>query len=332
MYGSAPGDFTLVTLTQLEVFVLVARLGSVKAAADALGVSEPAVSGALAALRRQLDDPLVTRTPTGMALSPAGQRFVPIASQIVGLAAEGEAAVRSANGSPERVRTAATSTVAEFVAPPLIAAFSSRAANVETTLGVAESAAMPALLHERLADVCFGPRLTGEPADGIASAAMMRYRLVVVASPDFHLAGRGPLRWETLVREDWLVAPSGIDPSSEVGMLMQRLRVPDRRVRVFPNQAAAWSAAAAGGGVAPAISHLVKPEIDRNVLCRLAVESTPLNLMWYVSTLRSERRPPGVAALVRFLATSEAVQAMHKSDGAVPPSRFRPPVYVTLWS
>ena len=51
------------TLTQLEAFVLVARLGSVKAAARLLGVSEPAVSGALAALRQHLGDPLVERTP-----------------------------------------------------------------------------------------------------------------------------------------------------------------------------------------------------------------------------------------------------------------------------
>ena len=50
------------TLTQLEAFVLVARLGSVKAAAAALGVSEPAVSSALAALRQHLGDPLVSRT------------------------------------------------------------------------------------------------------------------------------------------------------------------------------------------------------------------------------------------------------------------------------
>ncbi len=320
------------TLTQLEAFVLVARLGSVKAAADALGVSEPAVSGALAALRRQLDDPLVTRTPTGMALSPAGQRFVSIASQIVGLAAEGEAAVRHANGAPERVRAAATSTVAEFVAPPLLAAFSARTSNVETTLGVTESAAMPALLHERLADVCFGPRLTGDTAEGLTCDPMMRYGLVVVASPDFHLARRGPLRWDRLVDEDWLVAPSGIDPSSEVGMLMAHLRVPERQVRVFPNQASAWSAAAAGAGVAPAISHLVNPEIERGVLCRLGVESTPVQLMWYVSALKVDRRPPAVSALMRFLATTEAVQAMHRSDGAVPASRFRPPVYVTIWS
>ena len=53
------------TLTQLNAFVLVARLGSVTAAANALGVSEPAVSQALSALRQHLGDQLVSRGPGG---------------------------------------------------------------------------------------------------------------------------------------------------------------------------------------------------------------------------------------------------------------------------
>ena len=57
------------TLTQLNAFVLVARLGSVTAAANALGVSEPAVSQALSALRQHLGDQLVTRGPAGMTLT-----------------------------------------------------------------------------------------------------------------------------------------------------------------------------------------------------------------------------------------------------------------------
>ena len=44
------------TLTQLNAFVLVARLGSVTSAANALGVSESAVSQALTALRQHLGD------------------------------------------------------------------------------------------------------------------------------------------------------------------------------------------------------------------------------------------------------------------------------------
>ena len=87
------------TLTQLEAFVLVARLGSVKAAASALGVTEPAVSGAQAALRQQLGDPLITKTSAGMSLTAGGERFVSIASQMVALAAEGESVIRQAQGA-----------------------------------------------------------------------------------------------------------------------------------------------------------------------------------------------------------------------------------------
>ena len=320
------------TLTQLEAFVLVARLGSVKAAAAALGVSEPAVSGALAALRQQLGDPLVTKTPTGMALSAGGQRFVPIASQIVGLAAEGHSAIRQAQGAPAQVRVAATSTVAEFVAPPLLAAFAARNSSVESSVGVSESVEMSTLLHDRLADVCFGPHLAGEAAVGLTCEPMMRYGLIVVASPGHRLAGVTGISWQALAKEDWLVDPSGMDPSSEIGMLVARLHVPAGQVQVFPNQAAAWLAAEHGAGVAPAIAHLAHRRIERGVLCRLDVVSTPVQLLWYASTLAAERRSPAVAALMRFLTTPEAMQAMHRSDGAVPASRFRPPVYVTLWS
>src|ERR1700694_4904499 len=129
------------TLTQLEAFVLVARLGSVTAAARALGVSEPAVSGALASLRQQLGDGLIERTSAGMTLTGGGERLMPIASQMVSLAAAAEDAIRRARGAPDRLRVVATSTGAEAVAPALLAAFAARAGanTVEASLGLASS-------------------------------------------------------------------------------------------------------------------------------------------------------------------------------------------------
>src|SRR5260221_525747 len=84
------------TLTQLNAFVLVARLGSVTAAANPLGVSEPAVSQALSALRLHLGDPLVSRGPNGMTLTTGGSRLPATPSQIVGLGAEAHAPGRAA--------------------------------------------------------------------------------------------------------------------------------------------------------------------------------------------------------------------------------------------
>jgi DNA-binding transcriptional LysR family regulator len=320
-----------VTFAQLRAFVLVARLGSVKAAAGALGVSEPAVSEALAALRRDLADPLVRRGTAGMALTAGGQRLVAIGSQILALASEAETAVRGAQGAPSVVRVAATSTVAEFVAPPLLAAFAARQPGVSTIVRVTGSTEMTALLSERLADVCLGPRLVGEPAAGLECTPLLRYHLGVVASPRHRLAGRA-VAWRTLLGEDWLVDPAAADGSSEVGQLLDRLRVPPTRVLVFPSLAAAWTAASEGDGVAPAIGHLVTREVARGALVRLDVATTPIPLLWHMTTLTEGRRPAGITALRRFVSTPEAMQSMHRSDGSVPASRFRPPVYVTLWS
>src|ERR1700684_3536168 len=103
------------TLTQLNAFVLVARLGSVTAAANALGVSEPAGSQALSPLRMHWGAPLVSRGPSGMTLTPGGSRLLATASQIVVLGAEAHAAVRAAQGAPAQLRGVGMSTIAEVL-------------------------------------------------------------------------------------------------------------------------------------------------------------------------------------------------------------------------
>src|SRR5947199_8022774 len=74
------------TFAQLQSFAMVARLGSVHAAAQALGVSEPAVSAAVAALRRDLGDDLFVRSGSGIALTAGGGRLAARAAEILGLA------------------------------------------------------------------------------------------------------------------------------------------------------------------------------------------------------------------------------------------------------
>jgi LysR family transcriptional regulator, low CO2-responsive transcriptional regulator len=319
----------VVTLTQLEAFVLVARLGSVKAAAGVLGVTEPAVSSALAALRQHLGDQLVVRSAHGMELTPGGQRLVGIASQMVNLGADAVAAIRRAQGEPDLLHVVATSTIAEFMAPPLIELFTARTAAVEATVGVSGTIEMPALLQDRLADVAFGPRLAGA---GIESTPMMRHKLVVVAGKRHPLAGATDVSPESLSKSNWMVDPAGTEPSSEVGQLLTRFGVPERRRRVFSGAAAVWSAVAEGNDIAPVLAHLVAREVQDGRLVVLPVRGTPVDVLWYVSTLEVSRRAPAATKLRQFLTTPDAMHVMHRADGSVPVSRFRPPVYVTLWS
>jgi DNA-binding transcriptional LysR family regulator len=310
------------TLTQLGTFVLVARLGSVKAAADALGVSEPAVSQALSSLRQQFDDQLIVRAGSVMQLTPAGGRLLPIASKLVSLGADAQAAVRSGLGAPEELRVVASSTIVEFVTPPLLEAFTSRVGReIDTSAGVAASDELPVLIGNRFADVAIGPDLAADPTMELASEPVFRTRLVVVSRPT-----GPPKQW------NWLVGPSGTDPGSDCGRLLRRMNVDERRIRVYPSQTAAWAAAADGAGVAPAPAHLVSTQVRRGELRIVHTTATPADATWYVTTLCPERRSSAAESFLQFLRGATAMRVMREPGSGVPPSKFRPPVYVTLWS
>ncbi|WP_433558967.1 LysR family transcriptional regulator [Pseudonocardia xinjiangensis] len=314
------------TLTQLSAFVLVARLGSVKAAANALGVSEPAVSQALAALRKYLDDPLLTRSGGGMAMTAGGSRLLTIAAQMVSLGAEAESAVRSAKGAAEQLRLVAPSAIVEFVAGPLADAFTARSAgSIEVSAGVSATAEMAVLVSQRLADVALGPYLGTDRSLGLVSEPIFRCRLVVLAAPDARLRG-APATWQ------WLVEPGATDPGSDVSRLLRGLGVPESRLSVFPNQTAAWDAAARGAGVAPGIAHLAVHQLRRRELQVVDVPGTPMELCWHATTPPVDRRSVAAASLRHFLGTPEAMKLLRSPGAGVPPSRFRPPVYVTIWS
>ncbi len=314
------------TLTQLNAFVLVARLGSVTAAASALGVSEPAVSQALAALRMHLGDQLLSRGPSGMTLTPGGSRLLATASQIVVLGAEAHAAVRAAQGAPEQLKVIASPTVAEFVTAPLLEAFTKRyATGLDSSSGVAVTKEMAVLVANRLADVAIGPDVAADQELPVVSEPIFKYRLVVVAGGQSH--PRGPAhQWRGLV------GPSATDPDSDMGHFLARLRIPEKRVGVFPSQTAAWAAAADGAGVSVAVEHLVAQQMRRGELSLVDVPGSPGQGCWYATLLDRQQRSPVTSSLRRFLSTPEAMQLIRSPAAGVPPSRFRPPVYVTIWS
>src|ERR1700761_4362520 len=110
-------------LNLLLVFDAVLRERSVGRAADALAISQPAVSHALNRLRHALKDKLFVRTPSGMLPTPrAAQLAVPVRKALdeLQLAVEGN---RFDPSSTERRFTLAVNNYAAVVAAgPIIAA------------------------------------------------------------------------------------------------------------------------------------------------------------------------------------------------------------------
>jgi DNA-binding transcriptional LysR family regulator len=320
-----------VTFAQLRSFATVARLGSVTAAASELGVSEPAVSSAIATLRREFGDELIVRGGGGVRLTAGGARLAAAANEILGLADRARRSVGEANGASESLPVAVNAEVAEFAAAPLLDAFTRRAPRVEATLQVEEPGAFAELLYDHVIDVALGPRPLPDPRRFVESVPFLRYRMVVVAAPGHRLAGRDALAPSALADERWLVGPDGVQPGSPTAQYFGRARIAPGDVRAFPSDAAALSAAAAGEGVMLALWHAAAAALRRRAIVRLAVRGTPVVDLWHASTLPDEHCLTTAAALRRFTTSADATQAMAAPRRGVPATIVRAPVHATLW-
>lgn len=70
-------ETTQLNLRHLRAMAAIARLGSMTAAAQAISITQPAITQALAKLESQLDHQLFERRPDGMTKLPAATIFAP---------------------------------------------------------------------------------------------------------------------------------------------------------------------------------------------------------------------------------------------------------------
>ena len=87
-----------IDLRMLRALVMVEASGSISGAARRLTFSAPAVGGHLRALERACGVALVRRTATGVELTEAGRRAVPLARLVLAAVAELEALGRASPG------------------------------------------------------------------------------------------------------------------------------------------------------------------------------------------------------------------------------------------
>ncbi|HEY3189217.1 MAG TPA: LysR family transcriptional regulator, partial [Solirubrobacteraceae bacterium] len=247
------------TFAQLRSFATVARTGSVSAAAQALGVSEPAVSAAVASLRCDLDDALFVRAGGGVRLTPGGERLAATAAEILGLQDRLRREVGEARGERGLLRLTVSPTVAEYVSAPLLDAFTRRRPTLEVAQEVASADDFAALLSDRRADVALGPAPAPSPA--LEVVPFLRYKLLVVAGAGHRLAGAHDVPLSALRGERWLVGPAGAEPHSALAEFFTERDVPVPEQGAFATEAAAQAAAAAGQGVMLAIAHTVLDEL-----------------------------------------------------------------------
>ncbi|MBB3225678.1 DNA-binding transcriptional LysR family regulator [Luteibacter sp. Sphag1AF] len=193
---------------QLEVFVAIAREGSVRAAAEQLHLSQPAASMALAELERQLGAALFAREKGRLRLNTRGRETLPLAQELIERFAELEGRAGGAMTSlAGELRIGASNTVGNYLVGDLVGPFTAAHPGVSLRLGVANTARIAEGVLEHVYDVgCVEGPVTH------ASLETRPWRddsLVVCVRPDHRLAGRQRLRRDDFAGERWVLRERG---------------------------------------------------------------------------------------------------------------------------
>jgi len=312
------------TPTQLRAFAAVVRLGSVKAAASELDVTESAVSMHIKTLRDELDDRLFVRTGGRIAFTPGGLRLASRANELLGLQDQTRREVRQAAGGKRLLRLAGSALFNEYAAPGLIELFSSKADDLEVELSVVPTSQLAAAVTSRQVDLAVGPELSIVDLD-IERRPFLRYDLIVVASR------KVADRHEDLGASEWSLGPAAAESAGATPAMLAALGVPESKQRIFQSNAAALERVRAGEGVGLALGFRVAQEIDEGRLVRIDTPGVGANGTWNLYSLKGPQLPPAARELTRFITRPRATQAMLTGTGAGI-ARFKPRVHVTLWS
>jgi len=158
--------FALVELRQLEYFVAVARHGQFTRAADALWITQSALSQQVRRLEAELGVALLRRTPRGAELTAAGEDLLTHAEAVLAeLARAREQLDRHAGVTRGRVRVAATTIDAPRL-PAALAAFHQEHPGLQVALRHASAADVLALVQAGAVDVAVAGLYGGGPAGG----------------------------------------------------------------------------------------------------------------------------------------------------------------------
>lgn len=319
----------MVTPAQLRAFSAVVRLGSVRAAAEELGVTDAGVSMHIAQLRKELDDPLFSRTGSGLAFTPGGLRLASRAVEILGLQQQTAIEVTEAAHGRRLLRIAASTAFAEHAAPGLIELFSARADDLSVELSVHPAGQFAHLIAARAVDIALGPPPQGNGHE-LAVRPFLKYQFITVTTPDNPLLTRTPTP-ASLREQQWLLGPSGGSVDGEIATMLRQLSIPEDRQRIFQSDAAAMEEVLRVGGVMPTIGFAAAADLSSGRLAQVKGAGLQVAGEWFASTLPPAARQPAVSELVRFITTPRCTQAMIRGTG-VGVTRFRPKVHVTLWS
>ncbi|CAL9630689.1 HTH-type transcriptional regulator CynR [Streptomyces sp. enrichment culture] len=296
----------------MEYFLAVVEESSFTRAADALHVTQPALSHQVKALETAVGGALLERLPRGVRLTAMGRAFLPHAQLAVRSAREAERAARATAGvAGGELHIATVHAIAVGMLPGVTARW--RALYPGVSLVLREYGSTDALeeqLERGAADLAVGP----EPKDWTGPLVRVgREELVIVVPSGDPLAGRGAVRLAELADRDWVRCAMEplVGGQPVLDWACGAVGFTPRTVLRTDHTSTAVRMAAAGVGTVMAPAHMVRGAIGED--CLLLSLDPP----WH-RPLAVFSRVPLTGAAAAFTELTVGSQAAVDTDSAGP--------------
>jgi DNA-binding transcriptional LysR family regulator len=196
------------TEAQLRVLVTVADTGGFSPAASRLSMSQPGVSRAVAALEAELGAPLLLRRNGRAAPTPAGERVLLHAREMLARAeAIRQEAAATTGDTTGRVRLGSFASVSARLLPGILATLRARHPGVEVTLFEGHDEEVLGWIRDRAVDV----GVVGRPAPDLEVQPLARDQLMAVLPEEHPLAARPETTLAELAEEPFVLSRGGCE-------------------------------------------------------------------------------------------------------------------------
>lgn len=252
--------------------------GSLKSAAKALSVSQPALSTSMNRLEEELGMKVLERGPSGVSPTPTGEVLYCHARLIrdeIGLAVRALASAQG--GGAGVIRVGSLPSLASSVIP--IALNRWRTSYRDRQLEVVEVPQIDLLtgLLRREFDFVFGFTECYDLENGLRQRVLFRDKLCVIARAGHPLAQEKDLRWDVLVTYPW-VCPTARRSHVILDAALKNANVPQpEQMTVCGSVTLLKSLVVNGDHLAVLPAHAVRTDLDEGRLCRLDITDSALD-------------------------------------------------------
>lgn len=298
-----------VTLHQLRIFKSVIDSRSFTRAAEALALTQPAVTHQMQALTKSVGHPLIGPSRRSPELTAVGKVLYERASRILAAVSDAEHAIDDlVELRAGAVRVAGDTTVGTYVLPDALAGFHRLHPHVELSLDVVNRAGVRELVLDGTADFGVVGRLWDDEV--LAAEPFLQNELMCFSAPSHRLVAEEPLRPEQLLEGPLLLRERGSGTRESAERILADAGVVAVSRMDLASNGALKRAVAGGLGVTVLSTFAVRLEVQLGLLRPLAVGGFPVRRQWHI-THAKDRLPSAAAEAFRaFLHSDEWRQGL----------------------